>query len=567
MGESNMSHGTRPLTRHVRRGAAALVAALLLVALATTTAGAVTLDNGVGTKAALNGPQCDAERGRIKFVYAGWVPCVKPFAKGANNGGATYQGVTKDSIKVVVRKPPDAITDKGRNPIKDRATGQVTTVEDAVRDALPIFEKTYQQWGRKLDVQVVEASGPDEAAQRADAVSVLAMKPFAVVDVTSHASGSGTEYGSSVFLTSIAKQKVLALGGNAPNKLSIAQDPYRWPLNIDFAANALLGAELINKNLAGKPAQYAGDAALQSKKRVFGDVRSESDLAPDFQPMFDELKKGGVKVAQDLTYTPPLDATQVSAAADEAAPTLVAKLKDAGVTSILVLPNEYQMTSALTKAASKNDYHPEWIVMGVGNIEIAALARTFDQDQWKHAFGVSGIYMPVQGLTAGPSDLAFQWYWGPNVGNYSQPVVTEFELLYAGIHMAGPKLTPETYKAGMFSRPAVGGAAEGQVTSTGRYYGKTGKLGYDEYLTGGDVAPIWWDTETVGPSVAVNLADSAGVYQYLDGGKRYIKGQIPSNVKFFDKSNSINVITTVPPKDVQPDYPCDGCPSSGGAAS
>ncbi len=562
-----MSHGTRPLTRHLRRGASALVAALLLVALATTTAGAVTLDNGVGTKAALNGPQCDAERGRIKFVYAGWVPCVKPFAKGANNGGATYQGVTKDSIKVVVRKPPDAITDKGRNPIKDRANGQVTTVDDAVRDTLQIFEKTYQQWGRKIDVQVVEASGPDEAAQRADAVSVLAMKPFAVVDVTSHASGSGTDYGSSVFLTSIAKQKVLALGGNSPNKLSIAQDPYRWPLNIDFAANALLTAELITKNLADKPAQYAGDASLQSKKRVFGVVRSDSDLAPDLQPMFDELKKGGVKVAQDLTYTPPLDTTQLSAAVDEAAPTLVAKLKDAGVTSILVVQNDYQMTGALTKAATKNDYHPEWIVAGVGNTEIGALARTFDQDQWKHAFGVSGIYMPVHGLTAGPSDLAFQWYWGPSAGNYSQPVVTTFELLYAGIHMAGPKLTPETFKAGMFSRPAVGGAAEGQVTSTGRFYGKTAKLGYDEYLTGGDVALIWWDTETVGPSVAVNLADSAGVYQYLDGGKRYIKGQIPSNVKFFDTSNSINVITTVPPKDVQPDYPCDGCPSSGGTAS
>ena len=170
-----------------------LVAVCAIVAVTAADASAATLDNGVGTKAALNGPQCDAERGRIKFVYAGWVPCVKPFAKGANNGGATYQGVTKDSIKVVVRKPPDAITDKGRNPIKDRATGQVTTVEDAVRDALPIFEKTYQQWGRKLDVQVVEASGTDEAAQRADAVSVLAMKPFAVVDLTG---GSGTEYGA-----------------------------------------------------------------------------------------------------------------------------------------------------------------------------------------------------------------------------------------------------------------------------------------------------------------------------------------------------------------------------------
>ena len=562
-----MSHSTRPLTRQLRRGTPALVAALLLVALATTTAGAVTLDNGVGTKAALNGPQCDKERGRILFVYAGWVPCVKPWAKNANNGGATYEGVTKDSIKVVVRKPPDALTDKGRSSIKDRATGAIATVEDAIRDTLPIFEKTYQQWGRKLDVEVVEATGPDETAQRADAVRVKAMKPFAVVDVTSLAGGSGTDYGNEVFLTTIAKDKILALGGGAPNKLSIAQDPYRWPLSIDYAANALLGAELINKNLANKPAQYAGDTALQTEKRVFGSVRSDSPLAPDLQPMFNELKKGGVKVAQDLTYTPPLDASQLSAAVDEAAPTLVAKLKDSGVTSVLVLPSEYQMIGALTKAATKNEYHPEWIVMGVGFADIGTLARTFDPDQWKHTFGVSGLYMPVQGLTAGPSDLAFQWYWGPSAGVYSQAVVTEFELLYAGIHMAGPKLTPQTYRDGMFSRPAVGGAAEGQVTSTGRFYGKAAKLPYNEYLTGGDVALVWWDTETVGPSVAVNLPDSAGVYQYMNGGKRYIRGQIPSNVKFFDKSNAINVITTVPAADVQPDYPCDGCPSSGGAAS
>ena len=155
-----------------------------------------------------------------------------------------------------------------------------------------------------------------------------------------------------------------------------------------------------------------------------------------------------MKLAQDLTYTPPLDASQIGTAVQEAAPTLVAKLKDSGVTSILVLPSDYQMTAALTTAATKNDYHPEWISMGVGYSDIGLLARTFDQDQWKHAFGVGGLYMPVQGLTAGPSDLAFQWYWGPSAGAYSQAVMTDLELLYAGIHMAGPKLTPRDLQGG-----------------------------------------------------------------------------------------------------------------------
>ena len=77
-----------------------------------------------------------------------------------------------------------------------------------------------------------------------------------------------------------------------------------------------------------------------------------------------------MKLAEDLTYTPPLDSAQIGATAEEAAPTLVAKLKDSGVTTILVLPTDYQMTAALTKAATKNDYHPEWISMGLGNSDI-----------------------------------------------------------------------------------------------------------------------------------------------------------------------------------------------------
>ena len=235
-----------------------------------------------------------------------------------------------------------------------------------------------------------------------------------------------------------------------------------------------------------------------------------------------------MKLTEDLTYTPPLDSAQIGAAAEEAAPTLVAKLKDSGVTTILVLPTDYQMTAALTKAATKNDYHPEWISMGARQQPTSPRwpgpsTRTSGSTRSESA----GIYMPVKGLTAGPSDVAFQWYWGPNAGAYSQGVVTDFELLFAGIHMAGPKLTPQTYRDGMFSRPAVGGEAEGQVASTGRFYGKSAKLPYNEYLTGGDVALVWWDPDTVGPSVAVNLPDSAGVWQYVDGGKRYIRGQDP----------------------------------------
>jgi hypothetical protein len=529
-----------------------IVAAATLIPSGSAMA-AVKLDNGVGTPAALNNPQCDKALERVKFVYQAWLPCVKPWKDGADNGGATTPGVTASTIKVVIRKAPDETTNTSRSPIKDRATGEFATVEDAAADTLPVYEKVYEQWGRKFEVEVVEMSGSDEAAQRADAVSIIAMKPFAVIDLG----------GGDVFQSAVAARKILSISPTTgTNEQSIQQSPYRWTAGTDLAASAVLGAEFVGKVLNGKPAEFAGDPALQSKKRVFGVVRSSASGAPELSYAFAELKKRGVKVAQDLTYTLPTDTTQIAASAQEQAPTMIAKFKDAGVTSVLVL-SDYQVTSALTVAATKNEYRPEWVSMGYGYVDIAALSRTFDKSQWKQAFGVLGLYPPVQGVTSGPSDLAFQWYWGPNQGAYSQAVFTAFEILYAGIHMAGPNLTPETFKAGMFARPPTGGAPEGKVTTTARVYGKHAKLPYDEYQTGGDVTLAWWDPDTVGPSVSVSGADAAGVWQFLDGAKRYMRGQLPSEMPpFFDKSKSLHVFPSVPKSDVPPTYECTGCPSA-----
>ena len=547
-------HGTRAGRRGHRFGTT-IVATLVLVGVSAPAAGAAKLDNGVGTQAALDNPQCDPELGRVRFVYSGWVPCVKAWEDGADNGGATSPGVTADSIKVVVRKPPQQVTDQSRSPIRNRATSELASVEDAVRDTLPIFERTYQQWGRKLDVEVFEMSGNDEAAQRADAVTVAEMKPFAVIDLTD---------GADVFLTDITRRKILAIGGSFPNKSAIEQAPYRWPVALDTAANAFLGAELVGNVLAGKPAKFAGDESMQGEKRVFGTVRPEGATAPDFQPAIDELAQHGAKLAQDVTYERPLDTAELGTLAEQNAATWIARLKDGGVTSVLVL-SEYQVIAPLTRAATAAEYFPEWILMGAGLVDVGALGRTMDQEQWAHAFGVSGLWVPVADITAGPSDVAFQWYWGPNAGAYSQAVFADFELLYAGIHMAGPKLTPANFKAGIFSRPPTGGAAEGRVTEAGRFYGKKAKLPYNEYMTGGDVAIVWWDPDTVGPSTAVTLPDAKGVYQFVNDAKRYRSGQLPSTAPaFFDGSRSTYVLPTTPPEEVQPDYACDGCPSSGG---
>ena len=58
--------------------------------------------SGTGTAAATKNPDCDPETGRIKFPSLAAPLCVKEWKDGADNGGKTAQGVTKDTIKVVV---------------------------------------------------------------------------------------------------------------------------------------------------------------------------------------------------------------------------------------------------------------------------------------------------------------------------------------------------------------------------------------------------------------------------------------------------------------------------------
>ena len=145
---------------------------------------------GINTAAALANPLCDKTAGpygRMNFVSEGLGPvCFAEWKTGANNGGATYQGVTKDSINVVAVVPNDqqlSGAQPGQSPV-DHATGKTGTVTNAFKDTFAAFQIAHQTYGRKINLDFVTSSGSDETAQRADAVTVKAKKPFAVIDGT-----------------------------------------------------------------------------------------------------------------------------------------------------------------------------------------------------------------------------------------------------------------------------------------------------------------------------------------------------------------------------------------------
>ena len=137
----------------VRIGVLLVVAAA--VALPTVQAGAAASAPGTGkppagsgmnTAAAFANPLCRKDAGpygNLDFVVEGGGPvCVAEWKQGADNGGATYQGVTKDSIDVVVLVPNEqqlAGAQPGQSPV-DHATGETGTVTNAFKDTFAAFE-------------------------------------------------------------------------------------------------------------------------------------------------------------------------------------------------------------------------------------------------------------------------------------------------------------------------------------------------------------------------------------------------------------------------------------------
>src|SRR5262245_43003805 len=134
--------------------AMSLSASVVLVSLPAPGAGAAANSAaGIGTKAALNSELCDPATGKIKIpAYLASV-CVKPWKDGADNGGATYQGVTKDSIKVVVYVAPADIQKNppgGRLPPRNRSTRQPGLLQYAILDAQAAPAARHEIWSRHI---------------------------------------------------------------------------------------------------------------------------------------------------------------------------------------------------------------------------------------------------------------------------------------------------------------------------------------------------------------------------------------------------------------------------------
>ena len=395
-----------------------------------------------------------------------------------------------------------------------------------------------------------------------DAVAVAAKKPFIVIDL------GGTSGGGAIFDGAVAANKIITIGAGT-NSDAQKQAPYRYINGADTDATAINGAQFIANVLSAKAAKYAGDAALQTKTRKFGVVHNTNSTGINYDAFVAAYKKAGGKEADlvDVPYTLGEDATQFRTLAQNQAPTIAAKLKSSDVTSVVLFTGLQDMTPSLLAAQTSAEFYPENIMTGFGFQDVDLLARGWDAKQTAHLFGIGSapIYVANQGSNS--DSVYFDNYWGKDKGTFASSTNGQNFLLYEGLQMAGPKLTVATFTQGVFSKPATGGAAQGFVGNFMNGWGKSSGLPYDEYSAVGlDYSMKWWDPAAVGVSVLVRSAAAPGKYEYLYSGKRFAAGQWPKGDQpFFDKTQSVFQLDTLPAAETIEVFPCVGCPSSGTA--
>lgn len=442
-------------------------------------------------------------------------PCIAYWT--GDNGGATWKGVTKDSVYIAI-------------PTPENAQAKYTALQT-------FFNNRFQFYGRKLVFSFCGSSGggsgsSDEANQNADAALAAAgcagkPPPFAS---TFYRQNNGAYYMPAMG----CRYKTIVVGSYSPydskflNRCAGYQYQYSMEADEEFAN---IGEWACNR-LVGKLAQWSTGLdgsrppkALANQTRKFGvllEPFTEDDpvARPEsLNPILSRLRACGAPVDNSAVIINPVNGLFDPATSQNA----MLQLKTQGITSVICMCNFFSFAS-LQRGATTSGYHPEWITstFGINDVNSSFTLAVAPPDQMKHTFGVTFNPRIVKPLL-NPYNVAVQ-EGDPSIApdqtasvEASLEVYRALLVLASGIQMAGPKLTPETFRDGLrntvFPNP---------ITIT-----RAGFVGFrpNGYSMTKDGAEWFWSPNARSPFT--DGAARAGSVCYLDGGKRYELGGWP----------------------------------------
>ena len=377
----------------------------------------------------------------------------------------------------------------------------------------------------------------------ADAIAIAEREPFAVI--------GGPLQSGPAFATELAARGVICgptCATALPESIIDEYYPYLWSSAITPNQGAALAGELISKMAGPGPATMAGDEALHDQDRKYALVHydtAEGDHQAVFEALESSLAENGVELTTDVSFE--LDMARLQ----ETSRTIIARLKSAGITTVIFYGDPLTPAS-LTEAATTQGYYPEWILGPSLLADTTIFGRRTDQEQWKNGFGLS---LPAARGERSTIDAfkVYEWAYGAPPDNNTVSVLEPLlRVMFSGIMLAGPELTPETMRDGFYRFEPAGGTP----TDPSQSWGDHGFWPEQDNGGSNDGTIIWWDPEATGEDETGN--PGTGMYRYAKGGERYKLGEFPESPEeagLFDVEASVTVYDTTPPGEVDFDYP------------
>jgi len=440
------------------------------------TAGADTSAPASGGGTAAPAGNCEGGARQTREPYS--PPCI---TFSGPNGGATSPGVTGDTITVAFRE--------GNLPSLYAVAGQVAekanikdTEEDVRRTMVAYFDyfnKKFQLYGRQVKPvfykgkgdQLAEFFGGGTEAANADALQAAQeIHAFADLSVL-----------STPYAEALIRQKVIAIPPIHMSRQWYEKNaPYAYGVFVDCSRLLESVIDYGLKRMLGYKARYAGEPSYRTEERTLGLIVPEE---PWYQECANEgdrlLQQAGHKLTHRINYK--LDFTRLSSDAVG----MVAQMKDKGVTT-LICGCDPILPLFLTTQATQQNYRPEWGVIGTALTDVDLLGQIYDQEQWRHAAGISFLDDIYQG-TKTEAYRVYKEIRNDEPAFISSVLYYPILLFFLGVHMAGPNLNPSTFEQGLFNYPAA-------IGETG-----TWSFGPGDRTATDDAREMYYDPKVVSP--------------------------------------------------------------------
>lgn len=476
-------------------------------------------------------------------------PCV-PFFEG-NNGGATWTGVTKDEVKVLMYTTigvgpncnlqgsceqavrPGSIcdldkpagTDPGCKPQnQNNEHWQVRTIRPMVR----YFQNRYQSYDRRVHFLLYAGTGGSAASLRSQAADAYEkVKPFAAVPFADD------------FTDAMAIRKVLSsnwmgqtvLGGAnsyLPNSYFTRGAPYLWSFGPDNEHWVEPYADYVCTKVRGRPVTYT-DGTHRDGSPMKGTPRryaymwttqNNTALNAFRDQVRPKLQQCGIQPAVEVKF--PIAGNVAGTGGDNSyAVRNVAAMQDARVTTILWFGGLETYTG---QVADQQRFYPEIVFAADGLLDGILGGDLQNQNWWSHAWGPSPTLYSGNTIQENPAFQACK-EGDPNASQADcetaaiLPFYRGIFMTFKAIQAAGPRLTPRNVDRGLHSIPKTS-STHPMIASC---YFDPG-----DYTCVKDSVEHWWDPDALSP-----YYQGTGCFRMTRGGSRSLPGEWPEETGLF----------------------------------